>query len=130
MRLRRAPGDDRVMPNAISLERLPERRRGAGHPTEWEALRVRVLSERARIGRLSRIRDHADVARVELEILLREEGLEPDDARVAAERIARSKLALIKTKVVRSGLQVLIVGGASAGIGFLIGSVGPRLFGA
>ncbi len=262
------------MAEAISAERLPERRRNAGpHPTEWEALRARVLSERGRIGRVSRIRelvlggqdgllvplgvvtglagasvgataiivggvaeaaagalamgtgaflssqaenqlfrteiadeeaelaDHPDVERVELEILLREEGLEPDDARVASERIARSKLSLVKTKVekelgltygetetalgdaavvgasyavaalvplwpyfiwsvdvalavslaatgvalfvlgvlkgkvarlqlARSGLQVLLVGGASAGIGYLIGSVGPRLFGA
>jgi len=31
--------------------------------------------------------------------------------------------------LVRSGLGVLLIGGASAGIGYLIGSVGPRLFG-
>ena len=37
-------------------------------------------------------------------------------------RVARMAL-------VRSGLQVLVIGGASAAIGYLIGSVGPRLFG-
>lgn len=42
---------------------------------------------------------------------------------VAKGRVAR--LALL-----RSGLVVLAVGGASAGVGYLIGSLGPRLFGA
>jgi vacuolar iron transporter family protein len=160
------------MPDTISAERLPARRRDSGaHPHGGEPLRARVLGERARIARLSRIRelvlgfqdgllvplavvtglagadvagstvlvgglaeaaagalamgsgaflasqaenqlfrteiedeeaeldDHPDVERAELEILLREEGLDPDDARVAAERIARSRTALIKTKV-------------------------------
>jgi VIT1/CCC1 family predicted Fe2+/Mn2+ transporter len=147
------------------------------------------------------VADHPEVERQELKILLREEGLAPDDARVASERISRSPLSLVKTKVekelgipygetetavgdalvvggsyalaaliplwpyfifgvavalaaslaatglalfslgvvkgrvarmalLRSGLQVLLVGGASAGIGYLIGSVGPRLVGA
>ncbi|MGZ4382068.1 MAG: VIT1/CCC1 transporter family protein [Gaiellaceae bacterium] len=30
--------------------------------------------------------------------------------------------------IVRSGLQVLVIGGASAGIGYVIGSLGPKLF--
>jgi vacuolar iron transporter family protein len=143
--------------------------------------------------------DHPDAERVELELLLIEEGLEPADARVAVDRIARSRLSLLKTMVekelgltygaaetavgdalvvgasyaaaaliplwpyffwgrgtalagslaatgvalfslgvikgrvarlqlVRSGLEVLLVGGASAGIGYLIGGVGPHLF--
>jgi vacuolar iron transporter family protein len=36
-------------------------------------------------------------------------------------RVARMAL-------LRSGLQVLVIGGASAGIGYLIGSLGPKLF--
>jgi len=148
----------------------------------------------------SELRDHPEIERDELEILLLDEGLEPDDARVASERIARSPRALIKTKVekelglpygeietalgdafvvgasyaigaatiiwpyffwavatalpislvatalalfalgvlkgrvarlalIRSGLQVLVIGGLSAGIGYAIGSLGPKLFG-
>lgn len=262
------------MPGGVATERLPERRRSSGpHPAGGEALRRRVLGERERISRLSRIRelvlgfqdgllvplgvvtglagaavsstaiivggvaeaaagalamgtgaflasqaenqlfrseiadeeaelaDHPEIERLELEILLREEGLGEEDARVATERISRSRLALVKTKVekelglpygevetalgdalvvgvsyavaaliplwpyfvwdtstalpvslactglalfglgvlkarvarlalVRSGVAVLLVGGASAGIGYLIGSLGPKLFGA
>jgi hypothetical protein len=41
---------------AVSPERLPERRRAAGaHPGGDAALRARVLGERARISRRSRI---------------------------------------------------------------------------
>src|SRR5581483_2798386 len=156
----------------IPPERLPPKRRpGGSHPVGGEALRRRVIGERARISRLSRIReivlgfqdgllvplavvtglagadagstavlvgglaeaaagalamgagvylasqaenqlfrteiadeqselrDHPEIERDELEILLLDEGLEPDDARVASERIARSPRALIKTKV-------------------------------
>lgn len=146
------------------------------------------------------LQDHSAVEIEELALLLREEGLSPEDAKVASDRIATSTYALIKTKVekelglpygetetargdavvvgasyavaaliplwpyfffslsvalpislvctglalfalgvlkgrvarmalVRSGLQVLVIGGASAAIGYLIGSVGPRLFG-
>lgn len=145
------------------------------------------------------LRDHPDIERDELEILLRDDGLDPDDARVATERIARSPRALIKTKVekelglpygevetalgdafvvgasyavgaiaiiwpyffwsvatalpislaatalalfalgvlkgrvarlalLRSGLQVLVIGGLSAAIGYVIGTLGPSLF--
>jgi vacuolar iron transporter family protein len=35
-----------------------------------------------------------------------------------------------RLSLIRSGLEVLVVGGLAAGIGYLIGSVGPRLFGA
>jgi VIT1/CCC1 family predicted Fe2+/Mn2+ transporter len=35
-----------------------------------------------------------------------------------------------RLSLVRSGVEVLVVGALSAGMGFLIGSVGPRLFGA
>lgn len=255
---------------AIPQTRLPGRRRARGpHPTTGEPLRQRVLAERERIGRLSRIRelvlgfqdgllvplavvtglaganaaastvlvgglaeavagavamgsgaflasqaenqlfrteiadeqaeleDHPEVELEELEILLREDGLTDGDARVAAERIARSPRAMVKTKVekelglayeehatalgdavivgsayavaaaiplwpyfiwevgtalpislgvtaialfalglvkgrvarlalVRSGLQVLLIGGASATIGYLIGSLMPE----
>ena len=247
-----------------TLTRTPD----SGHPRGGEALRTKVLAERARISRLSRIRelvlgfqdgllvplavvtglagadvagstvlvgglaeaaagalamgsgaflasqaenqlfrteiedeeaelaDHPETEREELEILLREEGLSADDARVASERIARSPTALIKTKVekelglayeepqsalgdavvvgaayavaaliplwpyffwsvttalaislvatgaalfalgiikgriarlalLRSGIQVLLIGGASAGIGYLVGSAVP-----
>lgn len=136
----------------------------------------------------------------ELELLLIDEGLAPDDAHAAAERIGRSHRSLLKTMVekelglaygenrtevgdafvvggsyalaalvplwpyffwdtttalpvslvatglalfilgvvkgqvarlrlVRSGLEVLIVGGISAGLGYLIGGLGPHLFG-
>ena len=42
----------------IPVERLPVRRRGGGpHPTGGEALRARVLAERPRIARASRIRE-------------------------------------------------------------------------
>jgi len=257
----------------IPVERLPPRRRARGpHPAGGEALRARVLAERGRIARASRIRelvlgfqdgllvplavvtglagasvsaatvvvgglaeaaagalamgtgaflssqaenqlfaneiaeeeheyaDHPEVERLELEILLREEGLSDEDARLASDTISRSKLAHVKTKVekelglpygevetalgdalvvggmyalaaliplwpyfvwrlgvalpislvatglalvglgvvkgrvagmalVKSGLQVLVVGGASAGIGYLIGKVIPQLLG-
>ena len=143
----------------------------APHPSGGEALRARVLGERGRVSRLSRIRelvlgfqdgllvplavvtglaganvssstvivgglaeaaagalamgtgaflasqaenqlfsneiadeqlelaDHPKVERLELEILLREEGLDPESAHQATELIARSEYSLIKTKV-------------------------------
>lgn len=260
------------MTESIPRERLPQTRRAGGaHPTEGEALRQRVLGERARIARTSRIRelvlgfqdgllvplavvtglagadaasatvivgglaeaaagavamgtgaylasqaenqlftneiaaeeqeleDHPEVELIELEILLREEGLSDEDARAASELISRSKLAHVKTKVekelglpygehetalgdalvvggmyalaaaiplwpyvlwsvgtalivslvatgvalfalgivkgrvarmalLRSGMQVLLVGGASAAIGWSIGVFIPNLF--
>ena len=260
------------MTDQISIERLPGRRRGRGpHPTGGDALRVRVLAERPRIARASRIRelvlgfqdgllvplavvtglagasaasstvlvgglaeaaagalamgtgaylasqaenqlfaheisaeeqeyaDHPEVERAELELLLREEGLDEARARAAAEAISQSRFSLIKTKVekelglpygetetalgdaavvgvmyalaaviplwpyfiwsvatalfvsliatgvalfglglvkgrvagmalLRSGLQVLLVGGGSAAIGYLIGVLVPVLF--
>ncbi|HET7044952.1 MAG TPA: VIT1/CCC1 transporter family protein [Gaiellaceae bacterium] len=259
--------------DTIPSERLPPKRRARGpHPVGGEALRARVLGERGRIARLSRIRelvlgfqdgllvplavvtglaganvasstvivgglaeaaagalamgtgaflasqaenqlfageiadeehelaDHPEVERLELEILFREEGLDPDAARRASELVARSNLALIKTKaekelglpygetetalgdalvvggmyalaaviplwpyfflgvgtglavslaatalalfglgvvkgrvagmsLLRSGVQVLAIGGASAAIGYLVGSFVPHLFG-
>ena len=46
------------MAGQIPIERLPERRRGRGpHPMGGEALRARVLGERGRIARSSRIRE-------------------------------------------------------------------------
>jgi vacuolar iron transporter family protein len=46
------------MTEQIPVERLPVRRRGGGpHPTGGEALRARVLAERPRIARASRIRE-------------------------------------------------------------------------
>ncbi len=145
-------------------------------------------------------RDHPAVERLELEILLREEGIPESDAKAASEIIAKTPSSLNKTKVekelglsfeetetagkdaltvgasyagaaiiplwpyllwnvalalpvslaataaalfvlgsvkgrvarlslVRSGLQVLAVGGASAAVGYLIGVVVPGLFG-
>jgi vacuolar iron transporter family protein len=142
--------------------------------------------------------DHPEVEQLELEMLLREEGLATEDARLAAELISRSRLAHLKTKVekelglpygesetalgdalvvggmyalaaaiplwpyfvwsvgtalpislvatalalfglgwtkgrvtgtglLRSGVQVLLVGGASAAIGWLIGNFVPGL---
>lgn len=258
------------MLNHIPPERLPVRRRGRGaHPTAGEALRKRVLSERGRISKLSRIREvvlgfqdgllvplavvtglagvanstvvivgglanvaagalsmgtgsflasqaenqlfkteiadeqaetaeFPEVERRELEILLRDEGLDQGDAKAASELIAKSPTSLNKTKVekelglsygetetarkdavvvglsyagaaliplwpyflwslsvalpvslvatgfalftlglikgqvarmalVRSGLQVLLAGGTSAAIGYLIGTVVPHL---
>jgi len=258
---------------AITPDRLPPRRQQRGHPDDHATLRAHVLGERARISRLSRIRelvlgfqdgllvplgvvtglagasvgatavivggvaeavagalamgtgaflssqaenqlfrteiadeeselaDHPEVERIELEILFVEEGLTEEDARVASAAIARSKHALLKTKVekelglpygetetavgdalvvgasyavaaliplwpyfiwglhtallvslvatglalfglglfkgrvarlalLRSGLQVLVIGGVAAGIGYLIGNFGPKLFGA
>ena len=160
---------------------------------ENQLFRTEIEAEEAEIT------NDPEVEQRELEILLAEEGLSEDDARVATERIARSRLSLLKTKVekelglpfgetetaagdalvvgasyavaaivplwpyfawsvgvalavslaatggalfglgvvkgrvarmaiVRSGLQVLAVGGASAGIGYLIGTVVPHLF--
>jgi VIT1/CCC1 family predicted Fe2+/Mn2+ transporter len=43
--------------------------------------------------------DHPEIKQEELVILLREEGIGEQDARSAAERIARSPHSLIKTKV-------------------------------
>jgi VIT1/CCC1 family predicted Fe2+/Mn2+ transporter len=260
------------MTEQIPVERLPARRRGGGpHPTGGDALRARVLAERPRIARASRIRelvlgfqdgllvplavvtglagadaasstvvvgglaeaaagalamgtgaylasqaenqlfaheigaeeqeydDHPEVERAELELLLREEGLNAADARTAADAIATSRFSLLKTKVekelglpygetetalgdatvvgvmyalaaviplwpyfvwsvgtalvvslaatgvalfalglvkgrvagmalLRSGLQVLLVGGGSAAIGYLVGVFVPELF--
>ena len=257
---------------SIPVDRLPVRRRRRGpHPTGGEPLRQRVLGERGRIARTSRIRelvlgfqdgllvplavvtglagahaasatvvvgglaeaaagavamgtgaflasqaenqlfaneiaeeenelaDHPEVERLELAILLREEGLSEEDARAATELISRSKLAHVKTKVekelglpygeqetalgdavvvggmyalaaaiplwpyllwsvgtalvvslaatgvalfalglvkgrvagmalLKSGIQVLVVGGASAAIGWVIGVYVPELF--
>jgi VIT1/CCC1 family predicted Fe2+/Mn2+ transporter len=161
---------------------------------EEQLFRTEIADEEAEID------DHPEVEREELEILLREEGLSKADALIASDRIARSRLALLKTKVekelglpfggggaalgdavvvgasyaaaaliplwpyflwgirlalavslaatglalfglgvlkgrvarmvlVRGGLQVLAVGAASAGIGFLIGTVVPRIIG-
>jgi predicted membrane protein (TIGR00267 family) len=161
---------------------------------ENQLFRAEIADEEAELD------DHPDVERRELEVLLQEEGLDGEDARIAADVIARSRLALIKTKVEKelglpygeqetaigdalvvgasyavaaviplwpyffwsvgtalpislvatavalftlgvikgrvarlqvltSGAQVLLVGGAAAGLGFLIGSVGPSLFG-
>ena len=54
---------------------------------------------------------------------------------LAATGIALFVLGYAKGRVahlslLRSGLEVLVVGGLSAGIGYVIGSLGPRLFGA
>jgi VIT1/CCC1 family predicted Fe2+/Mn2+ transporter len=54
---------------------------------------------------------------------------------LVATGIALFALGYIKGRVarlslLRSGLEVLVVGGLSAGIGYVIGSVGPQLFGA
>jgi vacuolar iron transporter family protein len=260
------------MTEQIPVERLPAGRRAGGpHPTGGEALRARVLSERPRIARASRIRelvlgfqdgllvplavvtglagadaasstvvvgglaeaaagalamgtgaylasqaenqlfaneikaeeqeyaDHPEVERQELEILLREEELTEEQARMAAAVISQSRFSLLKTKVekelglpygetetalgdaavvggmyalaaviplwpyfiwsvgtalvislvatgvalfalglfkgrvagmalARSGLQVLLVGGGAAAIGYLIGVLVPTLF--
>ena len=143
--------------------------------------------------------DHPEIERLELQVLLEEEGLSEADARTASFAIGRSVEALVKTKiekelglpfhdtgtakvdgyvvgasyavaalvplwpyfffsmhvalvlslaatgcalfalgvlkgrvarlaVVRSGLQVLVVGALSAGVGYLIGGLGPHLF--
>jgi vacuolar iron transporter family protein len=155
---------------------------------ENQLFRTEIADEEAEL------RDHPDVELEELEILLREDGLGHDDARVAAARISRSPAAMVKTKVekelglayqepasavgdasivgfaylaaaaiplwpyfiwdvatalpislavtgaalfglglvkgrvarqalARSGLQVLLIGGASASIGYLIGTL-------
>jgi VIT1/CCC1 family predicted Fe2+/Mn2+ transporter len=160
---------------------------------ENQLFRTEIADEEAELD------DHPDVEKRELEILLREEGLDAGDARMAADLVSRSRHALIKTKVEKelglpygehetavgdalvvgasyavaaiiplwpyffwsigtalpislvatavalfalgvikgrvarlqvltSGAQVLLVGGASAGLGFLIGSVGPSIF--
>jgi vacuolar iron transporter family protein len=152
-----------------------------------------IADERAELA------DHPEIEQLELEILLREEGLDASDARSAAEIISRSTLAHLKTKVEKelglpygenetalgdalvvggmyalaatiplwpyffwgvgaalpvslvatalalfglglvkgrvtgtgllgSGAQVLLVGGASAAIGWLIGAFVPGLF--
>jgi len=53
---------------------------------------------------------------------------------LAATGLALFTLGVVKGKVarlqlVRSGLDVLLVGGVSAGLGYLIGGLGPHLFG-
>lgn len=51
-------GDDALVTESIPAERLPRRRRSRGpHPTAGEALRRRVLGERERIARTSRVRE-------------------------------------------------------------------------
>jgi len=148
----------------------------------------------------SQIREHPEVERLELEMLLREEDLSTEDAKLASEIIARSTTSLNKTMIekelglsyggtkgehkdaivvglsyagaaliplwpyllwhlilalpislvttaialfvlgivkgrvartalLRSGIQVLLIGGGSATIGYLIGALVPRLFG-
>jgi hypothetical protein len=72
----------------IPAERLPPKRR------------ARVLGERARIARLSPIRELA---------------LGFQDGRVTG------------TALMRSGAQVFAVGGGSAAIGFAVGAVVPKL---
>jgi len=143
--------------------------------------------------------DHPELERLELQVLLEEEGLSETDARTASVAIGRSVDALVKTKIekelglpfrdtetakgdglvvgasyavaaliplwpyfffgmhvalvlslvatgcalfalgvlkgrvarlalVRSGLQVLVIGALSAGLGYLIGGLGPHLF--
>jgi hypothetical protein len=52
-----------------------------------------IADERAELA------DHPEIEQLELEILLREEGLDASDARSAAEIISRSTLAHLKTKV-------------------------------
>ena len=147
------------------------------------------------------IKEHPEVECLELEMLLREEKLNAEDARLASEVIARSTTSLNKTMIekelglpygetkgerkdaivvgcsyagaaliplwpyllwpllvalpvslvttafalfalgvvkgrvarmalLRSGVQVLLIGGGSAAIGYLIGFIIPRLFGA
>jgi VIT1/CCC1 family predicted Fe2+/Mn2+ transporter len=50
--------DDPDLVEAIPAERLPARRRARGaHPVENDALRARVLGERERISRVSRVRE-------------------------------------------------------------------------
>lgn len=54
---------------------------------------------------------------------------------LGATGIALFALGVLKGRVVRlallrSGLEVLLIGGLSAGVGYLIGSLGPKLFGA
>jgi len=157
---------------------------------ENQLFRTEIADEEAEL------ENHPEVELEELEILLREDGLDPADARAAAQRIARSPRAMVKTKVekelglaygenagalgdaltvglayaaaaaiplwpyfawdvrtalpvsllvtaialfalgvlkgrvarlalLRSGLQVLLIGGASATIGYLIGNLMP-----
>lgn len=161
---------------------------------ENQLFRSEIADEEAEVA------DHPEVERVELEILLEEEGLTKPDALIVSDRISHSRLALVKTKaekelglpygetetalgdaavvgvsyaaaaliplwpyfvwsvgaalgvslaatgialfalgvlkgrvarmaLVRSGIQVLAVGGASAGIGYLIGALVPGLLG-
>jgi VIT1/CCC1 family predicted Fe2+/Mn2+ transporter len=161
---------------------------------ENQLFRAEIAAEEAELA------DHPAAEQSELEVLLIEEGLEPADARLAAETIGRSRLSLLKTMVekelglpygeaetalgdaavvgasyaaaaliplwpyfvwgrttalavslaatglalfslgvvkgrvarlqlLRSGLEVLLVGGLSAGLGYLIGGLGPHLFG-
>jgi VIT1/CCC1 family predicted Fe2+/Mn2+ transporter len=55
---RRRARDNRDVANPIPAARLPARRRARGpHPTTGEALRRRVLGERERIARTSRVRE-------------------------------------------------------------------------
>jgi VIT1/CCC1 family predicted Fe2+/Mn2+ transporter len=143
--------------------------------------------------------DHPELERLELQVLLQEEGLSEADARTASLAIGQSVDSLVKTKIekelglpfhdtetakvdgyvvgasyavaalvplwpyfffdmhvalvlslaatgcalfalgvlkgrvvraalVRSGLQVLVIGALSAGIGYLVGGLGPHLF--
>jgi VIT1/CCC1 family predicted Fe2+/Mn2+ transporter len=66
---------------------------------ENQLFRTEIADEEAELD------DHPEIEQEELVILLREEGLSEQDARSA-----------------RSGLQVLVIGGASAGVGYLIGT--------
>ena len=177
----------------LTTGKLPARRRQRGHPDDPGALRAHVLGERARISKLSRIRelvlgfqdgllvplgvvtglagasvgatavivggvatavagalamgtgahlssraenqlfrtelaDHPEVERLELELLL--VSLVPTGFARFGLGLGLFKGRVARLALLRSGLQVLVSGGMAAGIGYLIGNLGPKLFAA
>jgi hypothetical protein len=137
----RGGSDDRFVA-AIPQTRLPARRRRRGaHPTTGEPLRLRVLGERERIGRLSRIRElvlgFQDGLLVPLAVVTGLAGANAAASTVLVGGLAEAVAGAVAMGTGRvsgqPGREPAVPdrdrrrggGGASATIGYLIGSLMP-----
>jgi VIT1/CCC1 family predicted Fe2+/Mn2+ transporter len=140
-------GEDGHVADEIQASRLPARRRGHGpHPESGDALRRRVLAERGRISRISRIRElvlgFQDGLLVPLAVVTGLAGADEASATVvvgglavaAAGAVAMGTGAFLASQAENQLFANEIadeeqeLGGASAAIGWLIGAYVPRLF--